>query len=235
MREVLSPESSGFVPCDPELVSLARYLQFEVLGWTPAWGGGTQGLAVRQAQPPCRSEVGPEGKRPPRRRTEEVVWDKPLLTEGAGLMLLGPRVWSGAGSGCCPRQGSSRERDAHPRLPPPRGWWFPCNWSSWQPSTNSFLHLSFSFSLLSLPFISLPFLFLYFPLSLFLSPSSSEFLFLPPLSQSLSVSEPFLPIPAPHSLAPLPLSISASQLTITVSSFILRTHPPPHLTTGCWS
>ena len=50
---------------------------------------------------------------------------------------------------------------------------------------------------------------------------------------------PFLPIPsthpASHSLAPLPLSISASQLTITASSFILRIHPAPHSTTGCWS
>lgn len=45
------------------------------------------------AQPLCgHSEVGPEGERPPRRRTEEVVWDKPLLTEGAGLVLLGLRV-----------------------------------------------------------------------------------------------------------------------------------------------
>ena len=44
------------------------------------------------------------------------------------------------------------------------------------------------------------------------------------------------PLPAPHSLAHFPLSVSASQLTITVSSFILRTrHPAPHLTTGCWS
>lgn len=83
MREVLSLESSGFVPCDPELVSLARHLRFEVLGRMPAWGGGRQD---------CDSEIGPEGKRPPRRRTEEVVWDKPLLTEGAGLVLLGLRV-----------------------------------------------------------------------------------------------------------------------------------------------
>ena len=92
MREVLSLESSGFVPCDPELVSLARHLRFEVLGRMPAWGGGRQGLAASQAQPPCDSEIGPEGKRPPRRRTEEVVWDKPLLTEGAGLVVLGLRV-----------------------------------------------------------------------------------------------------------------------------------------------
>ena len=92
-QEVLSPESSGSAPCDPELVSLGRHLRSEVLGWTPGWGGGTQGLAVSLAQPPCHhSEVGPEGKRPPRRRTEEVVWDKPLLTEGAGPVLLGLRV-----------------------------------------------------------------------------------------------------------------------------------------------
>ena len=79
-------------------------------------------------------------------------------------------------------------------------------------------------------------------LSLSLSlPLPLNFCFSPPLpapvclSLSPSCPSPALPIPAPHSLAPLPLSVSASQLTIAASSFILRTHPPPHLTTGCWS
>ena len=84
-------------PCSPSPYPLFRQLPGaeEV---RKLWGlaGLAQPLAVSS-----RSGVRPSH---PRRRAEEVVWDKPAHTEGKRLGVLAQ-----GGEGRCPRQGGSRE------------------------------------------------------------------------------------------------------------------------------
>ncbi|OWK12565.1 hypothetical protein Celaphus_00003049, partial [Cervus elaphus hippelaphus] len=98
------------------------------------------------------------------------------------------------------------------------------------PSTNSVLHLSFFLSSLSsfhFPSLSSP-AFFFLSFSLFLSPSSSEFICfsLPSPSPCLPVSEPFLPVPStPHPSPSLPCSSPSILLCLTAHHHCLFLHP----------